>query len=228
MHSPTREALLHLIEAQGAPTSIASLARATGWHDNTIRGHVTALWEDGYLDRTREQRDAKGRPSWLWSAKRRDAATPYAELAGVLAESLARVSRDPARDAREAGRSWGLALGAQLPAARTRQEAERAVVEAMRDQGFAPAPSPGSAGIDASVVDDQLDGAPEDDAPDGALVLRQCPLVEAAARRPDVVCAVHLGMVAGVLEAVGARDGGSVLLPFTAPGQCTLRLRVAA
>lgn len=220
MHSPTRETLLHLIEAQGAPTSIASLARATGWHDNTIRGHVTALWEDGYLDRTREQRDAKGRPSWLWSAKRRDAATPYAELAGVLAESLARVSRDPARDAREAGRSWGLALGAQLPAARTRQEAERAVVEAMRDQGFAPAPAPAPA---------DAPGSPEVDASAaGALVLRQCPLVEAAAKHPDVVCAVHLGMVAGVLEAVGARDGGSVLLPFTAPGQCTLRLRIAA
>ncbi len=216
MHSPTREALLHLIEAQGAPTSIASLARATGWHDNTIRGHVTALWEDGYLDRTREQRDAKGRPSWLWSAKRRDAATPYAELAGVLAESLARVSRDPARDAREAGRSWGLALGAQLPAARTREEAEHAVVEAMRDQGFAPVEGPGADGKSGSAV-----------------ALRQCPLIEAAAGHPGVVCTVHLGLVEGLLEATApAGDaplaGGVELTPFSAPGECALRFGAAA
>lgn len=205
LHSPTRETVLRLIEAESAPVSIAAVAEATGWHVNTVRGHVTALWEDGYLSRSREQRDAQGRPSWLWSAKRPEAASPYAELAGVLAESLARMSRDPSHDAREAGRSWGLSVGAGLDPAVSPADAVRTVVDVMRDQGFAP--SAAHAG--------------------DALVLRQCPLIEAASRHSDIVCQVHLGMVVGLLEAVGAADCGSRLLPFTAPGQCTLHLRVA-
>lgn len=212
-HSPTRETLLRMLESQRTPTSIAALASATGWHPNTVRGHVHALWEDGYLTRTREEpgsaSTAGGRPSWLWHVKNRAPESPYAALAGVLAETLARVSPAPEHDALAAGRSWGLALGADLPAAHTTDQARRTVVETLRDQGF----------------------APQETAPgqhrDTVIELRQCPLIEAAAKHTEIVCAVHRGMVAGVLEAVGASDGGSELLPFTAPGHCTLRLRVA-
>ncbi|XPP26906.1 MAG: helix-turn-helix transcriptional regulator [Leucobacter sp.] len=228
-HSPTRETLLRLLEEQRSPVSISALAKATGWHGNTVRGHLTALWEDGYLNRSRDDaRSTQGRPSWLWSATHRLPGEPYAALAGVLAETLARLSPAPERDAREAGRSWGLALGAQLPAAASPEDARRRVVEVMRDQGFAPRRLTRAGEANGTGGADGTDEAGQAEPPDGTeIALRQCPLIEAAAHHPEVVCSVHLGMVTGVLEAIGSADEGSELTPFSAPGECALRLRVA-
>ncbi|MDP2774020.1 MAG: hypothetical protein Q8O61_10740, partial [Nocardioides sp.] len=52
--------------------------------------------------------------------------------------------------------------------------------------------------------------------------LTRCPLLEAAHRHPDVVCAVHLGIVRGALSALGADAEGTRLLPFAEPGACRL------
>lgn len=219
VHAPTREALLRTLEAQRSPVSIRALAEATGWHENTVRGHLTALWRDGYLTRSSDRTDGRGRPSWLWGAKDRAPGSPYAALAGVLAETVARLSTDPERDAREAGLAWGRMLGARptdpeapdsgepgIGRPGTATEARDRVIDVMRDQGFAP----------------QLR-----EEPGGPVIaLRQCPLIEAASAHPDVVCSVHLGMVAGVVEALGARDAGSELVPFAAPGECALRLSI--
>ena len=63
---------------------------------------------------------------------------------------------------------------------------------------------------------------PDDDCDE--VVLHRCPLLAAARRFPDVVCQVHLGMVQSVLEAEGADPDRAELTPFTAPGECRLRL----
>ncbi len=216
LHSPTREALLRRIERAERAVSIAELAAETGWHGNTVRGHVHALWRDGYLSRDRDGRAGQGRPSWLWSTTPRSPGEPYAALAGALAGALERESPEPGRAAREAGRDWGRALGAGLPRAATHREARLRVIETMRDQGFAPVEGPGADGKSGSAV-----------------ALRQCPLIEAAAGHPGVVCTVHLGLVEGLLEATApAGDaplaGGVELTPFSAPGECALRFGAAA
>ena len=59
------------------------------------------------------------------------------------------------------------------------------------------------------------------------VALRQCPLIEAASTHTDIVCAVHLGMIAGIAEALGGRDRGSTITPLSSPGECELRLAVA-
>ena len=56
------------------------------------------------------------------------------------------------------------------------------------------------------------------------VVLHRCPLLQAAHRFPDVVCAVHLGMVKAVLESNGSGPVEPELTPFSAPGECRLRL----
>src|SRR5699024_1260723 len=95
-----------------------------------------------------------------------------------------------------------------LPAAPDAEAARRTVLEVMQGQGFAP---------------DEEAGA------EGETLLRQCPLLEAADRHPEVVCAVHRGLIDGILETVGPEgERGAVdveLTPFTAPGSCTLALR---
>ena len=54
--------------------------------------------------------------------------------------------------------------------------------------------------------------------------LRQCPMLEVARERPDVVCAVHRGLVEGALEARGERPDGVRLDAFAERGACLLHL----
>ncbi|MRH28878.1 transcriptional regulator [Microbacterium sp. SYP-A9085] len=192
--------LLRMVEAQSVPVSTAALTAASGLHENTVRGHLEQLRADGYLRREREVSTGRGRPAWLWRAVNPEPVNAYAGLASALADTLARSGVDPVARARDAGRAWG----AELAAARARdgRPAREEVVDVMREQGFAP--------TDAADV----------------VLLRRCPLIEAAARHPDIVCAVHQGMIDGILRARGS-DEQSTLVPFTAPGVCTLHLRAA-
>ena len=208
VHSASRERLLRLLEAQHAPASLAALVRATGLHENTVRGHLESLQRDGFVTRRRAPASGRGRPAWLWQAARREASTPYAPLAGVLAATLMRTSGDPAGEAREAGRQWGRELVEaktedDRPAPADSASVGGAVADLMREQGFGP---------------DRLDD-------EETILLRRCPLIEAAARHPEVVCAVHLGMVEGALQSLGVQDAVATLDPFTGPSECTLRVR---
>ncbi len=206
-----------MLEAQHAPASLAALAVATGLHENTVRGHLDALRRDGFATRHAATASGPGRPAWLWRAVRHGASTPYAPLASALAAAVLRSSDDPVAAAREAGREWGRELVAAEAAVEPRPDdpasvtgdaarggrasAREAVVDLMRVQGFAPEPLG--------------DGT--------TVLLRRCPLLEAAARHPEVVCAVHLGMADGALQALGD-DSTATLQPFSGPSQCTLRL----
>ena len=67
-HSASRERLLRLLEAQRAPASLAALVLATGLHENTVRGHLEALFRDGFVTRRRAEASGRGRPAWLWQA----------------------------------------------------------------------------------------------------------------------------------------------------------------
>jgi len=216
-----------MIEAQSAPVSTAALSAASGLHENTVRGHLEQLYADGYIGRIREDAVGRGRPAWLWVPARPDPENPYAALAGVLADSLARSGEGAIGRARDAGRRWGAEIAARRaaqtaaggPAARpaavpstppaaeppaaASARARTTVIEVMREQGFAP-----------------------DDTGD-EVVLRRCPLIEAATKHPAIVCAVHQGMIDGVLAQTGDR-AQTRLIPFSAPGQCTLQLRVAS
>lgn len=187
-----------MVEAQAAPVSTAALATAAGLHENTVREHLDRLHADGYVQRTRSASTGRGRPAWLWRAVAQDEVAPYAHLAGVLAATLARTVADPPAEARRAGREWGARLAAQA-AGRDAADPRAAVVAVMDAQGFAP-----------------------HDTGD-AVLLHRCPMIEAAAQHPDIVCAVHLGMVDGVLAVAGVHADAR-LLPFSAPGVCTLRL----
>lgn len=200
-----------MVEAQSAGVSTGALAQAAGIHENTVRGHLDRLVADGYIIRERGSAVGRGRPAWLWRAVSRDADSPYAALASVLADTLARTSDDPVADAREAGRAWGREIAGAQGMTRDGTETtgadaasgRHAVIAVMRDQGF----------------------APHDTGDD--IVLRRCPLIEAAAKHPTIVCSVHLGMIDGVLETIG-RDDDADLVPFTGPGECTLRVGAAS
>ncbi|MFC4139948.1 MULTISPECIES: metalloregulator ArsR/SmtB family transcription factor [unclassified Microbacterium] len=197
-HSSSRERILREIEVR--PASTADLVAATGLHENTVRGHLERLLADGHITREQEAPSGRGRPSLRWHAVGSDGTAPYAGLAVALAEGLARTSDQPAQEAKTAGRIWG----AQLAQDRAEADPRALVLEVMREQGFAPDASTGE-----------------------QTVLRNCPLLAAASRRSDVVCAVHEGLIEG-LARTRAEGATAKLLPFAADGACILHLQVAS
>ena len=75
------------------------------------------------------------------------------------------------------------------------------MVELLRDLGFDPLPDQSARSV----------------------MLRRCPLLDAA-KRSQVVCQVHLGIVRGAMDVLGGDPECTALLPFAEPGACRLHL----
>jgi predicted ArsR family transcriptional regulator len=190
---------------QPDPVGIDALAQATARHPNTVREQVNWLVARGYVTKVRQPHAGRGRPAWLYQARGpRPGDGDYVELAAALAWHLQDASPDARAEATAAGRRWGEDLVARRGAVAAPSPAagRRWTVELLEELGYDPAP----------------------DAEDRDVVLRRCPLLQAAHRFPGVVCSVHLGLVQSALEANGASADGSELVPFSAPGECFLRL----
>lgn len=200
-----RAAVLRALREQPDPVGIEALAQATARHPNTVREQVTWLVEHGLVERVRQPSDGRGRPAWLYQSRGpRPGDQDYVELAAALAWRL----QDPTDSAREealaAGRQWGdmLVSVREPPAPPGPEPGRRWTVDLLEELGYEPEP------------DAQLD----------EVTLHRCPLLQAAHRFQEVVCAVHLGVVQSSLEHAGADPDRARLTPFSAPGQCALRL----
>lgn len=190
-----------------SPVRITDAAAGLDLHPNTVREHLDAVVGLGLIERSTATALGRGRPATVYRASAADpvvSARDYAGLASALAGHLARTSTHPERDARAAGIEWGRELVDERsqPGGDPRQY----VLEMLARLGFAP--------------DD--DG---DTAGGRGIALRRCPLLDAARRYPNVVCRVHLGIVEGMLEALGVRSRRGVdLIAFAEPGACRLFL----
>ena len=198
-------AVLATLREAREPLSLARLSAATGLHVNTLRDHLDLLAAGGFVRRRRAVPHGRGRPAWLYAASGRprgSAVAEYAGLAAVLAELVSRTSDRPWDVSVEVGTGWGkrLAQGREIECADPRE----VVVEILEELRFAP----------------EADG--------GQVRLTRCPLLDVARSNPDVVCGVHLGIVRGVLEQLGADPGGTRLLPFVESGACLLSLQNVA
>jgi len=209
--------ILDALIDQPESCTVAALSAQIGQHPNTIREHLDRLSSSGLVIRTQAVAQGRGRPAWLYSAVRAAGsdleAREYAALASVLAAQIGRISSQPSADAIEAGRMWGreLVRGSQLS----------------QDQVLGPAVKRSAVATRRTVVSllDELGFAPSADARVRVVRLRRCPLLEAAHRNPEVVCSVHLGLVRGALDELGADPGRTeaiALQPFSEPGACRL------
>ena len=201
------------------PPTVAELAAVAGGHPNTTRHHVRALVADGLVDvRRAPASEGRGRPAARYVLTRagREALAPagsaaaeeYVALAGAFADRLAQRGGDPGADARMIGNAWGASLVAQdaVPSGGQAGPVEQ-VVGLLDRLGFGPATEPAVG-----------------EGPGARVLLRTCPLLDAARRHPEVVCQVHLGLVAGALETLGEESEGLRLIPFARPGACVLEL----
>lgn len=193
-----------------SPVRVADAAAGLDLHPNTVREHLDAVVALGLLERSTESALGRGRPATSYRASAADPAVAvrdYAGLATALAGHLARTSGHPERDARTAGTEWGRELVGD--AGRAGTDPRQTVLDTLTRLGFAP----------------DADAASPDTHGGRGIALRTCPLLDTARRYPTVVCQVHLGIVEGMLERLGARAArGLDLIPFAEPGACRLFL----
>lgn len=239
--STARAGLLGVLIDQPEPCTVRALAALTRQHPNTIREHLDGLVDDQLAVRTRAPAQSRGRPAWLYSAAPEVGTEPgareYAGLASALAGQIARTSRQPRADSIDAGREWGRALVRRSPVSTPAVADRPAAADEQRVSGAAKthhqqpavnrAPSAMAARREVVTLLEELGFAPSADARLGVVKLHRCPLLQAAHQNPEVVCGVHLGLVRGALDELGAAPDQSertALQPFSEPGACRLDL----
>lgn len=208
----SRRAILELLRGSTDPWDAADIAAATGLHVTTARGHLDLLVQSGLASRAIEERHVRGRPRVLFTATaQREPDDGDGMLAMMLAGHLATragTSEAASAEAESAGRAWGHSLAARLSAtddgADPADTATRQVV-AMFDQiGFAPQARQAKGG---SVID-----------------LHHCPFRQVAEQHPEIACSIHLGMLRGAIDELGAPISADRLERFVTPTLCRAHL----
>lgn len=220
-----REQVLAAVRGAGRPMSISEVAQQLSIHPNTARFHLDALTKRGRVETVKPSQNKPGRPPLMFKVTTGmdpDGPRDYRMLAGVLADALAR-QRDPQHHAVMAGRAWaaveaateaaeapatetaGDQQGEDEDAVTTRARAVDRLTDLLAEFGFAPEKP--SAARDL-----------------GEIRLRNCPFLELAEHRRDVICPVHLGLMQGALATWDAPITVETLVPFVEPGLCVAHL----
>lgn len=206
-----RDAILTELRAATAPLSIADLAAALQVHPNTVRFHLDALSTEGYVEACIDTRGSVGRPRRLYRPVHgvdRDTPTNYRLLAEVIVEELSG-HEDAAARAEQIGQRWGRARATSAAPSDEPMDdatARARLMSLLTDLEFAPA-----------VGTDEDDGT-------STIGLRHCPFLDAAREHGTVVCAIHLGLMRGVLDAWDTPLAVTSLEPFRTPGLCVAHL----
>jgi predicted ArsR family transcriptional regulator len=209
MLGESRSRVLEILQDTGAQLGVNEVAARLSLHPNTVRFHLDALVASGLVDSEAEESDLRGRPRMLYSANANGASAGrrnYRLLAEILASSMASQSSHPREAAINAGQEWGRYLG-EGPPPFTRVDVNEAtghLVSAMEDIGFAPEAV--TRGRHRQVL------------------LHRCPFREVAQEHPEVVCAIHLGLMNGLLAELNAPLEVDQLDPFVEPSQCVASL----
>lgn len=187
----TRYAIYLELARSPVPLSTAEVAESLRLHVNTVRPQMERMREVGFLAVAPDHRGAPGRPQHRYSLAP-DAPTlgleppAFPMLARMLVGTAARAGAG-SDDARAAGREQGEAEAAGF-SRDERQPCTAALMSMLGRLGFDPE-------------------AVEDDDGSTTVAFTRCPFRELAEANPDLVCALHRGLVEGFVDQVG---GGEV------------------
>jgi predicted ArsR family transcriptional regulator len=204
---PSRRQLLQALRSAAEPMDAAALAAATGLHANTVRFHLDVLIRTGFVRESSARQGRRGRPRIVYEPTTAGAHdTGYALLAAVLVDHLD--STDGGESARNAGRAWAHRLRPN-PADRTDsiQDTASTVAALFTELGFQPTVATNGS--------------------DTRMTLHACPFWSLAEEHPGIVCAVHLGLLQGLVEQGGQAAIEARLTPFVRPRQCQADLVTA-
>jgi predicted ArsR family transcriptional regulator len=202
-----RTDVLALLRQTDRPLSVVEVASAVNVHVNTARFHLDGLVDEGLAERTSEPRDRRGRPRILYTSEGAPPGPRSYELLAEMLTGLVSTLEDAGTATVELGKTWGRHL-VERPAPSERVDAEEAVVRLGRlleKAGFRPEVGPAGDGVE--------------------IRLRHCPFREVAQKHTDVVCAIHLGLMQGALDELGAPIAATSLEPFVTSQMCVAHLQ---
>lgn len=210
-----RDRVLRFVREHGGAIDAPELAACMGLHVTTVRFHLDALCDEGTVTRTRITRSGVGRPRTGYIAVRDR--LDYQSLAEVLAPELGDTTQMRRRRAQRAGRRWAARMAASAPR------------EALVTQGV-PDDAESIDGRAAMIADvfDRMGFAPELSRDTGerqrAIRLHACPVRDLARAHPEVGCAVHLGLLQGLLMRPARAAVHAELEPFVEPELCVAKV----
>ncbi|MEO6886375.1 MAG: helix-turn-helix domain-containing protein, partial [Jatrophihabitantaceae bacterium] len=216
---PVRRALYRYVVAQSGTVSREQAAAGIGVPRHTAKFHLDRLESDGLLETEYRRPPGKsgpgaGRPTKLYRRADRDVEISLPprryDLAGyVMAEAITASGASGASigdSLRTVARRTGHTLGSQARGSQGRSgtrlrraAAAAAVTDVLGANGFEPC-----------VDGDQI-------------TLANCPFHKLAQDYPDLVCAINLDLIGGLVDELGPKSMEATLDP--APGRCCVRLR---
>jgi predicted ArsR family transcriptional regulator len=208
LSDPSRARILAELADHG-PLDARELAERVGLHVNTVRVHVNALAEAGLVESETMPSQGRGRPRVAYratSAAGDVGARRYQLLAEMLTALVARFGSEAAAQLEEIGEAWGryLVEGPPPYAGLSDREAVERLIALLAEIGFQP----------------QL----EEVGRGRRILMKPCPFLELARAHQEVICPIHLGMMRGALDELGAKTRATKLEPFVRPDLCVARL----
>ena len=205
---PSRARILAEL-ADGAEHDTQALAQRVGLHANTVRVHLNALMDAGFVAAQTLPPQGRGRPRVAYRATATagdEGGRRYQLLAEILTALVARFGAEGAAQLEEIGAAWGQYLVDSPPpqAALPDEQAVARLVDLLADVGFDPELTRGRRGRQ--------------------ILMRPCPFLELARRHQDVICPIHLGLMRGALAEAGATTRATRLEPFVRPDLCVAHL----
>lgn len=206
-----RRRVLDLLRRDGRADA-KHVAEALGLHVSTARFHLDALTASGLVDRAPAAERAVGRPRVVYRP-----VASGADAYRLLAEALVRELAEEGAAGRARAERVGLAWAASRPAGSE-------LVAELAQAGFDP--RPGNPGDDPSGDPHGASGASGAAGVITRVEMRACPYLDLARQHPDVVCAVHKGLIEGLVA--GERPGPVrrevELVPFATDECCVVHI----
>jgi predicted ArsR family transcriptional regulator len=183
----TRYAIYLELARSPLPLGTSDVAEVLGLHPNTVRPHLERMREVGLLEVEAEPRGGVGRPQHRYSLAADAPAlglepSPFPTLARMLVRLAAAGGIDLA-EAVDIGRDQGAHDGGLWP--EDTPSLEALIVEQAR------------LGFDPAVVEHGSGAA--------SMAFAHCPFRDLAEEHPDLICGLHCGLVAGLVDACGDR-----------------------
>lgn len=188
----TRYAIYLELARSPRPLATAEIADTLDLHPNTVRPHLERMREVGLLTIETDARGTVGRPQHRYSLSP-DAPSLGLEPATfpVLARMLLRVAATGAVGRDEV-----------VDTAREQGEADAAAIAPLLDES-APAADSCVDGLVARLDAMGFDPATARDDGEATVAFAHCPFRELAEANPEIVCALHQGLVEGLVDTLG-------------------------
>ena len=206
----TRHRLYRYLRLSGRAVSVREMALRLSLHPNTLRPHLRRLEEAGLVSSETSRDATVGRPQVLYTVVDRDdtEGRDYRLLADILAGLL--TGRRARERAQTQAREWGAFLAGRTiprPGARRAAGPDLAMLqEALAEVGFDPRFRRRSA---RSVE----------------ISMRDCPFRELLDEHRELVCAVHQGLLEGILGAARPALALTSFQPLSDRTTCRLTAR---